>query len=81
MCAPYAKYVEHTFNRILANLSPLVEDFPRTFQIADGLDGSGSHTIYNHQNTNTSTVIYTILFQTRCNKVFDKKASLEKYYS
>ena len=61
VCVPYAKYVEHTFIRILANLSPLVEDFPLTFQIADGLDGSGSHTIYNHQNTNTSTKSY-ILF-------------------
>ena len=52
----YAQYVEHTFTRILSTISrPLVEDFPLSFQIVDGLDGSGSHTIYNQRNTNTST--------------------------
>ena len=52
----YAQYVEHTFTRILSTISrPLVEDFPLSFQIVDGLDVSGSHTIYNQRNTNTST--------------------------
>ena len=31
------------------------QDFPFTFQIADGSDGSGSHTIDNQHNTNTCT--------------------------
>ncbi|KAI6648564.1 hypothetical protein LOD99_8044 [Oopsacas minuta] len=35
--------------------SPSNEDFPLRFQIADGLDGSGTHTVYNQPNTNTST--------------------------
>ena len=52
----YAQHVEHTFTRILSTISrPLVEDFPLSFQIVDGLDGSGSHTIYNQRNTNLST--------------------------
>ena len=55
-CVSYAQFVEHTFTRILSTISrPLVEDFPLSYQIVDGLDGSGSHTIYNQQNANTST--------------------------
>ena len=55
-CVSYSQYVEHTFSRIHSTISrPLIEDFPLNFQIVDGLDGSGSHTIYNQQNTNTST--------------------------
>ena len=47
---PYAQYVCHTFDRILfIILSPAAQDFPLRFQIADGLDRSGSH----HSNTNT----------------------------
>ena len=34
---------------------PLSNDFALTLQIADGLDGSGSHTIYNQHGTNTCT--------------------------
>ncbi|KAI6646218.1 Dna-mediated transposase [Oopsacas minuta] len=41
--------------------SPSNEDFPLRFQIADGLDGSGKHTVYNQPNTNTSTKSF-ILF-------------------
>ncbi|KAI6646286.1 hypothetical protein LOD99_9317 [Oopsacas minuta] len=35
--------------------SPSNENFPLRFQIADGLDGSGKHTVYNQPNTNRST--------------------------
>ena len=50
---PYAQYVRHTFCRILSTIPPpSTQDFPLRFQIADGLDGSGSH-IYNQANTNT----------------------------
>ncbi|KAI6657119.1 hypothetical protein LOD99_15905 [Oopsacas minuta] len=41
--------------------SPSNEDFPLRFQIADGLDRSGKHTVYNQPNTNTSTKSF-ILF-------------------
>ena len=59
---PYAHYVQHTFSRIMGAIpQPSTEDFPLKFQIADGLDGSGSHTIYNQQNTNTATKTF-ILF-------------------
>ena len=36
------------------------DEFPLTFQIADGLDGSGCHTIYDQQNTNTNTRMFII---------------------
>ncbi|KAI6661408.1 hypothetical protein LOD99_13279 [Oopsacas minuta] len=35
--------------------SPSNEDCPLRFQIADDLDGSGKHTVYNQPNTNMST--------------------------
>ncbi|KAI6655659.1 hypothetical protein LOD99_1799 [Oopsacas minuta] len=44
------------------------QDFPLQFQIADGLDGSGSHTVYNQSNTNTDTKSF-ILFCIRAVKV------------
>ena len=59
---PYAQYVHHTFCRILSTIPPpSTQDFPLRFQIADGLDGSGSHTVYNQVNTNTETKSF-ILF-------------------
>ena len=61
---PYAEYVEHTFNRIIATLTILSSDnVPVTFQIADELDGSGCHTVYNQQNTNTSTKTFIFCFK------------------
>ena len=62
VCVPYAQLVRHTFCRIISTLPSLsTEDFPLRFQIADGLDGSGSHIVYNQPNTNTDTKSY-ILF-------------------
>ena len=59
---PYAQYVRHTFCRIMLTVPPpKAQDFPLQFQIADGLDGSGSHTVYNQSNTNTDTKSF-ILF-------------------
>ena len=59
---PYAQYVRHTLDRILFTIPPpAAQDFPLRFQIADGLDGSGSHRIYNQSSTNTETKAY-ILF-------------------
>ena len=53
---PYYLQVQQTLERILTTLSPLnIEEFPLKFRIADGLDGSGCHTIYNQMNTNTTT--------------------------
>ena len=55
----YSEFVLHTFKRIMATISPpSPKDFPLSFQKADG---SGSHTIYNHHGTNTSTKSF-ILF-------------------
>ncbi|KAI6653970.1 hypothetical protein LOD99_3146 [Oopsacas minuta] len=47
---------------------PPAQDFPLQFQIADGLDGSGSHTVYNQSNTNTDTKSF-ILFCFRAVKI------------
>ena len=54
--SPYFVQVQKTLERILTTLNPLDgEEYPLTFRIADGLDGSGCHTIYNQNNTNTNT--------------------------
>ena len=59
---PYYLQVQQTLERVLTTLSPLdPEEFPLQFRIADGLDGSGCHTIYNQLHTNTNTKNY-ILF-------------------
>ena len=53
---PYAQYVRHTLDQILFTIPPpTAQDFPLRFQIADGLDGSGSHRIYNQSSTSTET--------------------------
>ena len=53
---PYFVQVQQTLEIILTTMNPLDdEEFPLTFRIADGLDGSGCHTIYNQNNTNTRT--------------------------
>ena len=53
---PYSVQVHQTLERILTTLNPLNnEEFPLTFRIADGLDGSGCNNIYNHSNSNTKT--------------------------
>ena len=53
---PYFLQVKRTLERILSTIDKRSsEEFPLTFKIADGLDGSGCHTIYNQHQTNTST--------------------------
>ena len=52
--ATYFLQVQKTLERILLMEDrPTSEEFPLTFKIADCLDGSGCHTIYNQQTTNT----------------------------
>ncbi|KAI6653026.1 hypothetical protein LOD99_3862 [Oopsacas minuta] len=54
--APYCPQVQKTLERILSIVDrPTSEEFPLTFKIADGLDGSVCRTIYNQQTTNTFT--------------------------
>ena len=46
-------YRTHNMSRILSTIPPpSTQDFPLRFQIADGLDGSGNHTVYNQVNIN-----------------------------
>ena len=53
---PYFLQVKRTLERILSTIDKRSsEEFPLTFKIADGLDGSGCHTFYNQHQTNTST--------------------------
>ena len=61
VCTSYILFVKQTVERILSVHPPSSGDFPLTFKMADGLDGSGSHTIYNQISSNTSTKNY-ILF-------------------
>ena len=52
----YFLQVKKTLERILSTINlPASEEFLLTFRIADGLDGSGCHNIYNQQHTNTNT--------------------------
>ena len=45
--SPCFSQVKKTLERIFTTLNPLNdEEFPLTFHIADGLDGSGCHTLY-----------------------------------
>ena len=54
--SPYSLQIQQTLERILSTVVLTTsEDFPLIFRIADGLDGSGYHTIYNQQHTNSST--------------------------
>ena len=54
--SPYFVQVQKTLERILTTLKLLDdEEYLLTFCIADGVDGSGFHTIYNLNNTNTNT--------------------------
>ena len=49
---PYFLQVKRTLERILSTIDKRSsEEFPLTFKIADGLDGSGCHTIYNQHQT------------------------------
>ena len=66
---PYAHHVQRTFSIIMGTIThPSTEDFPLKFQIADGLYGSGSHTIYNQQNNKCNYEdFYTFLFQANAN--------------
>ena len=63
MHVPYAQYVRHTFPQNYVNVTSSINArFSNLqFQIADGLDGSGSHTVYNQTITNTETKSF-ILF-------------------
>ena len=54
---------------------PSAQDFPLQLQIADVLDGSGSHTVYKHTNTNTETK-YFILFCFRAIKITSCSGSI-----
>ena len=49
---PYKEIVQHTAERILQTITVDPGLYPIEIEIADGLDGSGSHRIYNQINTN-----------------------------
>ena len=72
----YFLQVQKTLERILSTINlPASAEFPLTFRIADGLDGSGCHNIYNQQHTNTNTKNFilfcfkTISIHTKSNTV------------
>ena len=71
---PYSNLVSLTTERLL-QLNPVPQEyqFPITLTIADGLDGSGSHRIYNQAptNSNLSTKSF-ILFAFKALSLIDK---------
>ena len=56
VCTSYILFVKQTVERIMSTLiPPSDQDYPLSFRMAGGLDGSGSHAIYNQECTNTTT--------------------------
>ena len=56
VCTSYILFVKQTVERIMSTLiPPSDQDYLLSFRMADGLDGSGSHAIYNQECTNTTT--------------------------
>ena len=49
---PYIEMIQHTTERILQTIVVNQDQYPMEVEIADGLDGSGSHRIYNQINNN-----------------------------
>ena len=80
-CVPYHILIQHTIERSLLNYDPLIESqFPLNVTIADGLDGSGSHRIYNqvniHPDLSTKSFIlfgFKVLniLDNSCNNIFN----------
>ena len=84
----YLKMVKHTLERILSNEQPVLpKEYPLSFQIADGLDGSGNHSIYNQSKTNKQTKNYLLFcfkpisVTTVNNKVIWQSNSLNSTFS
>ncbi|KAI6658379.1 hypothetical protein LOD99_11044 [Oopsacas minuta] len=71
ICPPRPPY----FCRQMSTLPPpRAQDFPLQIQIADRLDGSGCHTVYNQSNTYTDTKSF-ILFCFRSVKIIGNSSS------
>ena len=55
VCTTYLLFVKQTLERIMSILGPPSDqDYPLSFRMADGLDASDSHTIYNQESTNSN---------------------------
>ena len=55
VCISYHMLLKQTVSRLLSILPELENDqFPLTMRISDGLDGSGSHQVYNQLQTSTN---------------------------
>ena len=65
---PYSLQVQQTLERILSTVDlPTNEDFPLTFRVADGLDGSGCHTNQQHtSNRGIETIDKCCFLYLRC---------------
>ena len=59
----YKEIVQHTTERILQTITIHPTQYPLEIEIADGLDGSGSHRIYNQlsDNPNFTTKNFLLL--------------------
>ena len=73
----YKRILHHSLTRLFEKIPPLSDSqFPLTIKIADGLDGSGCHQIYNQfeLNPTTSTKNY-ILFAFKLLSIMDSENS------
>ena len=57
----YFELVKHTAERILQTMELNSQQYPIEFEIADGLDGSGSHRIYNQLNNDPNFTTKNII--------------------
>ena len=57
----YFELVKHTAERILQTMELNSQQYPIEFEIADGLDGSGSHRIYNQLNNDPNFTTKSII--------------------
>ena len=68
----YRRILEQTVQRLFDTLPPIVEShYPLSIKVADGLDGSGSHQLYNQFEANVSSTKQYIIFGSKIVKVTD----------
>ena len=77
IAVPYKRYLQHSLTRLFETIPPLSDSqFPLTIKIADGLDGSGCHQIYNQYELNpTPCTKNYILFAFKQLSIMDSENS------
>ena len=73
-CVSYHSILKVTVQRLISTLEPIPDShYPLKVKISDGLDGSGSHRVYNQQNSNPNLSTKSfILFGFKLSSITDK---------